>query len=63
MESTGASKNVGLVDVSDIFLFCSGQGKGESKAPGSAGGGGRFVYCQKRAEYGFREYGFKHRTQ
>ena len=28
------------MDVSDIFFFCSGEGKGESEAPG--GGGGRF---------------------
>ena len=32
-----------LVDVSDIFyFFCSGDRKGESKAPGG-GGGGRFL--------------------
>ena len=31
-------KNRGLVDVSDIFyIFCSGEGKGESKAPGGGG--------------------------
>ena len=31
-----------LVDVSDIFFFCSGEGKGESEAP--AGGGAATFY-------------------
>ena len=34
-----------LVDVSGIF-FCSGEGKGESEAPGGRGGQGRFFLIQ-----------------
>ena len=30
-------RTVTLVDVSEIFFFCSGRGKGESEAPGGAG--------------------------
>ena len=34
-----------LVDVSDLFLFCSGRGKGEFEAPGG-GAGDRFFYSK-----------------